>query len=238
MNQIKFANIDFKGLTKEILLKETLELKIIITASADHIVRANEDSDYGRLLCENYTTFDGQIPYVFAKVLNTGTAFEKVSGSDFVYDICQYAALNNLRVYLLGGYEDSNRIAVEIIRKRFNIEVEGFSPKNLPYPFPEGHDKDILDRISDFKPSFLLVGFGAPKQERWIDQHKDTLLTFGVKWAMGVGGTFDFVSGKIKRAPVFIQRAGLEGIYRLIAEPKIFRAQRLLRSFRLFKYLL
>jgi N-acetylglucosaminyldiphosphoundecaprenol N-acetyl-beta-D-mannosaminyltransferase len=237
MDVIKFANLEFKGLTKDILFMEDSKLKIIITASADHIVRANEESDFGRLVSENYTTFDGQIPYILAKAYNIGKELEKISGSDFIYNICQHAAASNQKIFLLGGYEDSNRLSVEILKKRFYVYIQGYSPKNMPYPFTQDHDKDILDRIRQFKPAFLLVGFGAPKQERWLNQHKDTLYQMGVKWAMGVGGTFDFVAGKTKRAPVFIQKAGLEGIYRFIVEPKLFRFERLLKSFKLFKYI-
>ena len=74
------------------------------------------------------------------------------------------------------------------------------------------------------------------KQEYWIDDNRKVLEKIGVQLAIGCGGTFDFVAETIKRAPVFIQEIGMEGIWRLIMEPKWFRLKRILLSFKFFYY--
>jgi N-acetylglucosaminyldiphosphoundecaprenol N-acetyl-beta-D-mannosaminyltransferase len=163
--------------------------------------------------------------------------FEKLSGSDIVYDFCDFARENHLRVFFLGGQTESNEDAVEIIRWRYGIEIEGYSPSFEEYPFSDNFNESCLEKIRRFKPKILFVGFGAPKQEYWIDDHKDTLLEIGVRYAISCGGTFDFVSGSIKRAPVFIQKIGLEGLCRFFREPNKTRLKRLIDSFKFFKYI-
>ena len=74
------------------------------------------------------------------------------------------------------------------------------------------------------------------KQEYWISDNRILLESIGVKIAIGCGGTFDFVAGRIKRAPKWIQKIGLEGFWRLFKEPQLFRLKRLLISFKIFKY--
>jgi N-acetylglucosaminyldiphosphoundecaprenol N-acetyl-beta-D-mannosaminyltransferase len=163
--------------------------------------------------------------------------FEKLSGSDIIYDFCEYAGKNNLRLFLLGGKEESNAMSVKIIKEKYHVEVDGFSPDFEDYPFSERFNRSCIEKIKNFKPEILFVGFGAPKQEYWIDDNKDFLSKIGVRYAIGCGGTFDFVSGNVKRAPLFIQKIGLEGVYRFLREPNRTRFKRLVDSLRFFKYL-
>ncbi len=237
MDVVEFANFKFKGLTKKILLKEEKDLKIIITVNAEFIAIASKNQRFQKLINDNYSTFDGQIPYFLAKRKNHNVYFEKISGSDFIYDICEYSKNNNKKVFLLGGLKESNRIAVEKLRTQYGIAIDGFSPEYKHYPFDDIHNNSILKKIEVFKPDFILVGFGTKKQEFWIDDNKEFLRNNGIKWAIGVGGTFDFISRQIKRSPKFIQKIGLEGVYRFLKEPKWFRLKRLLRSFYMFIYI-
>jgi N-acetylglucosaminyldiphosphoundecaprenol N-acetyl-beta-D-mannosaminyltransferase len=163
--------------------------------------------------------------------------FEKLAGSDIIYNFCEFAEQNNLKMFLLGGKKESNKIAVHIIQKRYKIEIDGYSPSFEEYPFSVHFNNSCLAAISQFKPKILFVAFGAPKQEYWIDDNKTVLSEIGVQYAIGCGGTFDFVSGNIKRAPIFLQRIGLEGVYRFFQEPSRFRYKRLIDSFKFFKYI-
>lgn len=236
MEKIDFMNLAFRGLTKESLLTESSSLKIIVTVNAEFIVLANEDENFKRIICENFSTFDGQVPFLLARLKFPRARFEKISGSDFIYDICAKARQSGKRVFLLGGYPASNQGALSVIRERYGIEAEGFSPEYQPYPFSPSHNGAILERIEKFKPHYLLVGFGAKKQEAWIDEHRAFLESIGVQLAIGVGGTFEFVSSTISRAPRFIQKIGMEGVYRFVQEPNMQRFKRLIKSLRIFRY--
>jgi N-acetylglucosaminyldiphosphoundecaprenol N-acetyl-beta-D-mannosaminyltransferase len=142
----------------------------------------------------------------------------------------------NKKIFLLGGYEESNTQAIEKLREKYNIEIDGFSPEYKPYPFEETHNNNILKRIEEFKPDILFVGFGAIKQEYWINDNKSFLEKMGIRWVVGSGGTFEFVANTIKRAPIWIQNIGLEGFYRMLKEPNMARVKRILLSFKIFKY--
>lgn len=237
MKEILFANIKFKGLEKEDLLKESEKMKFVVTANAEFIVKANEDKDFFNILNNNFSTFDGQIPYFFAKKKYPNSKFEKLSGSDLIYDFARMAQERNKKLFLLGGLKESNKGAILKLKNEYKINVDGFSPEYKPFPFEKKHNEMILKEIEKFKPDILFVGFGAVKQELWINNNFNFLSDIGVKWVVGSGGTFEFVSGTINRAPKFIQKIGFEGIYRFLSEPKWFRLKRLLLSFKMFKYI-
>jgi N-acetylglucosaminyldiphosphoundecaprenol N-acetyl-beta-D-mannosaminyltransferase len=234
---IKFADLIFKGLNKNILFSSQDTLKIIIPTNAEVIVKANENDKLKNIINKNFATFDGQIPYMLARLQNKGIEFKKISGSDLIYDFCELAKEKNYKIFLLGGYVDSNKLAVEKLKEKYNIQIAGYSPPYEPYPFSKENNDKILDKIRNFKPDILFVGFGAPKQEFWIDDNKIFLEKIGIKWVIASGGTFEFVADKIKRAPKIIQKIGLEGIWRFLLEPKWFRFKRLLISLKIFRYL-
>jgi len=236
MDKIKFSGLEFKTLRKNDLLEEEKFLKFIVTVNAEFIVKANNNNAFKNIINNNYATFDGQIPYFLACLKNPKFNFDKLSGSDLIYDFCNMAKDKNKKVFLLGGYEKSNKNAIKTLRRRYNISIDGFSPAYKTYPFEKSHDEAILKVIKEANTDILFVGFGAIKQEFWIDQHKDELENMGIKWVVGSGGTFEFVSGEIKRSPKFLQKIGLEGVFRLLMEPSKLRFQRLITSFGIFKY--
>jgi N-acetylglucosaminyldiphosphoundecaprenol N-acetyl-beta-D-mannosaminyltransferase len=237
MHKIKFSGLEFKTLKKKDLLKEEEFLKFIVTVNSEFIVKAQKDGAFKNIINNNYATFDGQVPYLLARLMNPKSNFDKLSGSDLIYDFCNMAKNEQRKVFLLGGYEQSNKDAVRILRNRYNISIDGFSPIYKPYPFTKSHNESILEAIQKFKPEILFVGFGAIKQEFWINEHKSELENMGIKWVVGSGGTFEFVSGKLKRSPKLLQKIGLEGLFRFFMEPSKLRFQRLLTSFGIFRYM-
>ena len=236
---MKFCNIEFNIFNKKQLFeRHNDEIKCIATVNAQFIVLANTDKRYMNYINSNYATFDGEIPLKEAKKHNQYFKdAEKLPGSEIVYDFCQYAKDNSYKMFFLGGYEDSNKEAVRIVKEKYQIEIEGYSPPYEPYPFSENFKKNCISRIEAFKPDIIFVGFGAPKQEWFIEENKELLKNYGVKFAIGSGGTFEFVSGKIKRAPAWVSKIGLESIFRLMNEISIARIKRIFYSFRFYKYI-
>lgn len=218
------------------LLTLSESLKHIITVNAEAIVRAQNETKLLDIINKGCATIDGQIPLWIFKHKYPSTKIEKLSGSDMIYDICNWAGKNKLKIFLLGGNELSNELSIKKLNEKYNVDIKGFSPEYAPYPFSKEFNQLIINKIKEFSPNILFVGFGMGKQEYWIDDNRKTLENIGVQLAVGCGGTFDFVAGTIKRAPVFIQKIGLEGIWRLIMEPKWFRLRRILLSFKIFYY--
>lgn len=233
---LSFAGLKFRGISKDLIYPERNEFKFIVTANADFVVLSANNDRFRKLISNNYATIDGQVTLWLAKLLGKprGLKFEKISGSSFAYDLINCAQQNSYKMFLLGAVPEVNKEAVDKIEVNYKISVKGYSPPICNYPFESDWNDEILFQVSEFAPDILLVAMGTPKQEYWIEENRDALKQMGVKLAIGCGGTLDFIAGRIKRAPLWVQRWGLEGAYRLIKEPKWFRARRLLRSLLIF----
>lgn len=234
---LKFAGLNFDLLNKDDILNSSEKLLFVVTANAEIISKINEDENFKKNIEKAHLTFDGQIPYALARFKTGRKDFVKISGSDLIYDIANKANLKSERIFLLGGQEDSNQNAVLKLRELYpNLIIDGYSPPFSAYPFANEIDFEIISKLEKFKPNYLFVGFGAVKQERFISDNFKKLEDLGVSIVIGSGGTFEFVSGKIKRAPKIIQKIGFEGVFRFLMEPKFFRLKRLLISFKIFRY--
>lgn len=236
--ELKFAGLIFRGLTLESVLDTSDDLKFVITVNSEFIIEAHKNARFRDIINKNFATFDGQVPFLIARLQNRAIKFAKISGSDLIYDACAFCKENDKRIFLLGGLKESNEKSISKLRETYGVDIFGYSPEFYPYPFPENIEYDILEKITTFRPEFLFVGFGIVKQEFWIDDHLHQLKDSGVKWAIGCGGTFEIVSQKFKRAPLIMQKLGIESLFRFMMEPKIFRFKRILKSFLLFKLIL
>jgi len=236
---MRFCNIDFNITNrKELFEKAGNRTKCIITVNAQIIVYANENPRLMKFISKNYATMDGEVPLKVAKILNPNFRnVIKLSGSDIVYDFCDYAQKNNMKIFFLGGKEDSVKKAIVNVKKKYAIQVDGFSPDFENYPFSNSFTKNCQKHIEKFRPDILFVGFGAKKQEYFMEDNQRFLDECDVKYAIGSGGTVDFVAGNIKRAPRWISKIGLEGVYRFFQEISVERARRIIVSFRFFKYI-
>jgi len=234
---MKICNINISELNKNKLFTDSAVLQLLIPLNAECIVRSNEDPQLLSIVNRNRTTIDGQIPLWIFQHKYPDTPIEKISGSDVIFDYCKWANNTGLRIFLLGGKETSNIKAIERLKENYpGIIIEGYSPPYEPYPFTNRNNDNILERITKFNPDIIFVGFGFGKQELWLNDNYVILNRIGVKWAICCGGTLEFISGEKKRAPLFIQKNGLEGIWRLLIEPKLFRLKRLIVSLKIFKY--
>jgi len=140
---------------------------------------------------------------------------QRVTGVDSMKQICSYCEQKKYSIFLLGGRENVANKTKNVLETWFpHIRIVG---TYAGHPFTED-DEEILTRINAVKPQILFVAFGSPKQELWIRTYLAQMPS--IKVAMGIGGAFDFISGTIKRAPLWMQKTGLEWLYRLFQEPK------------------
>ncbi len=155
---------------------------------------------------------------------------ERVAGSDLINNIFQLARNQKLKLYLLGAQPGIARQAAQIIQNKYpGIEIAGTQSGS---PDKE-YDNEICYVINKAKPDIIMIAYGAPKQELWINRNLSKLAT--AKVAIGVGGALDFITGKIKRAPGWMRYLGLEWLYRLIKEPR--RIKRIINATIYFPYL-
>lgn len=141
---------------------------------------------------------------------------ERLDGPSMMLEICKYAQENNLKIGLYGSEKDVLNALIDNLKKMFSaLKITySYSP-----PFrdltPEEEEK-ILEEINQSKTQILFVSLGCPKQEIWMSKNKGKINAVMI----GVGAAFNMHAGKIKRAPLWMQRMGLEWLYRLIKEPR------------------
>ncbi len=146
---------------------------------------------------------------------------ERVAGSDLIFDIVEAASRKGLRVYFFGGEEESTRQAIAELQRRYpGLQVAGCSCPRValePDENQESEEEEMCRQITEARTDILLVGLGCPKQELFV--HRNASRLAGMV-AIGLGGSFNFVSGRVRRAPLWVQKIGMEWIYRIIQEPR------------------
>jgi N-acetylglucosaminyldiphosphoundecaprenol N-acetyl-beta-D-mannosaminyltransferase len=186
----------------------------IVTADASMVVTAAEDPEFGRIVAaSDLVTPDGAGILWATKRLGTPVT-TKVSGVDLAARCCALSPEKGWRIFFFGsGPGVAEEAAARMLARHPGAQIVGFRDG---YFKPED-EAQIVEQIRAAKPDILLVALGIPKQEKFIDRHKDAL---GVPVCIGVGGTLDVFAGAVKRAPVWMQQAGLEWLYRIASNPK------------------
>ncbi|MBQ6010198.1 MAG: WecB/TagA/CpsF family glycosyltransferase [Kiritimatiellae bacterium] len=185
------------------------------------------DELWGYLKRADLVTADG-MPIVLLTKLLRDPLPERVTGADMVPAICRRFAEEGLSVYVLGGDKAVVEEAfAKLAEQGVSDKPSAARPEAAPYRLRvvgiddsfvklDEDQPEITERINAAKPDLLFVALGNPKQELWMGRNADRL---DVSVMIGVGGTFNFITGKVKRAPRWIQRSGLEWIHRICQEP-------------------
>ncbi|MCK4919117.1 MAG: WecB/TagA/CpsF family glycosyltransferase [Candidatus Pacebacteria bacterium] len=177
--------------------------------------------------------------YTFLKILLSPKYRKNIlrfrtHGIDLVYKICESSSIKNKKIFFLGAGEGvAKKAAINLKKKYPNINIVGAEEGIKEKQESGNRNQDLIQRIDEANPDVLFVALGAPKQEIWIHENLKKLPS--VKLAIGIGGSFDFISGKIKRAPIVFQKTGLEWLWRLFLEPK--RIKRIYNATIKFTYL-
>lgn len=224
MARMKFMNTEVDNLTMEETLDAIDDLiqqdknAYVVTPNVDHIVQL----EAGGELCEVYKKADliladGKPLLWIAKWYGTPIK-EKISGSDLFPLLCEMAAKKGYTMFFLGAAEGIAAKAADNLMKRYpGLDVVGtYSP---PYGFEKDKNEmqKITTMIKDRHPHILIVGLGCPKQENFILHNKDKL---SIPISLGLGASFDFEAGNIKRAPRWMSDHGLEWLFRITQDPK------------------
>ncbi len=187
-----------------------------ITANAHYAMLSARHPELGPINRRAAFVLADGAPMVWASRRGPAPLPGRVAGSDLIFDLCERAAARGFGVFLLGAAEG---VAVEAAR-RLQARYPGLRIVGTACPAPEDLAGDrchaLVAEIRDRKPDLLLVAFGQPKGERWIAEHCEAL---GVPACVQVGATLDFIAGRMRRAPVFYQKVGLEWAYRMWQEP-------------------
>ena len=185
---------------------------LVATVNPEFVMRARADQDFARVLeSADLCLADGS-GVVWAARREGCVMRDPVTGVDVIPPLAALCARRHFRLFLLGAAPGvAGDLAARLREEHPELEVAAHAGS----PDPSA-DAETLALIRAQQPHVLLVAYGHPKQEMWIDRMRDSL---GVAVAMGVGGSFDYLTGRVPRAPAWMRRAGLEWLFRLIRQP-------------------
>ena len=228
--KVNILGINFLNITQQAFLN-TLEQEInlhhncfVVTANPEIVLLARKNHRYQQIINHaDYVTADGIGIIKGAKILNQPLP-ERITGYDTMLNLLDFANRNHKKVYFLGAQPAVIKALIPIIQQKY--------PQLIIAGFHDGYFKDpqpILTEIKAAQPDIVFAALGFPKQEYFINQYREVSNSL---W-MGVGGSFDVLAGKVKRAPQFWLKGHIEWLHRLIQE-----ASRLRSMLALPKYLI
>lgn len=189
----------------------------IVTPNAQHVALLNQDGRLRAAYAKAFLSVPDGVPLLWASRLLGRSLPGRVNGTDLLEQLCAAAAEHRLRVFFLGGRPGSADAAARVMQQKFpNLcPITTFCPA---YGFEKDPlaVEDVRNRIRNTKPDLLFVGLGAPKQEYWMHDNCELIC---VPVSVGIGGSFELLAGFLPRAPKWMQRYGLEWIFRLMVEP-------------------
>ncbi|MFH1947133.1 MAG: WecB/TagA/CpsF family glycosyltransferase [Candidatus Magasanikbacteria bacterium] len=232
MNYVKILDVRIDNVNKKQVLETVADFlqsdkqNKIFTPNPEMLVDARKDQYFKEILNS------GDLNICDGKGLEIASRgqLKRIPGVDLMLDICELAEKENKSIYLLGsGSDEVVKKTAEVLQEKFPLlKIVGHSMgpsitteqhnNRTTLVYNKDKNEDLMYDIITSAPDILFVAFGHGKQEKWIEENLIDLPS--VKVAMGVGGSFDFISGKTKRAPVWMRKIGLEWLYRLVREPK------------------
>jgi N-acetylglucosaminyldiphosphoundecaprenol N-acetyl-beta-D-mannosaminyltransferase len=188
-------------------LQKSAEKYYVVTPNPELLVIANKDNNYKNVLNSAKLALPDGIGVILAGRLLGKQFKERITGVHLMEGLCKGVAEKPITIGFLGGGSGVAERTAECLQRKYSgLKVNFISEEWMDKGF-KSKNKSV---------DLLFVAFGSPKQELWISKNLDRL---PVKITIGVGGAFDFVSGKVKRAPKWMQKIGLEWLFRLIIQP-------------------
>lgn len=190
-----------------------MSCKQVVTVNPEFVMAAQHDAVFRQCINQAALVAADGMGVVWATRYLRTPAPERVTGTDLVAELARRCALKGYRLYLLGAAPG----VAELAGERLLQQAPGLQIAGVYAGSPAAEEEDaIIERIQSAQTDVLCVAYGAPAQELWIRRNLSRL---PVAVAMGVGGAFDFLSGRQRRAPLLMQHMGLEWCYRLYREP-------------------
>lgn len=216
---IDIDRVDFQETVEQILtFVAERRPRYVCTANVDHVVQCVQDEEFRQIYQDAALAVPDGVPLLWAARLLGKPLKERVNGTNLFERLCARAAERGHRVFFLGGPPGVADGAASVLRQRYpGLQVAGtYAP---PFGFERDPEENarVVDRIRRAAPDVLFVGFGAPKQEKWIYRH---LRALQVPVSLGIGASFEYVAGTTKRAPAWMQSMGLEWFYRVLENPR------------------
>jgi N-acetylglucosaminyldiphosphoundecaprenol N-acetyl-beta-D-mannosaminyltransferase len=196
--------------------------RYVVTPNVDHAVMFQERADLRQAYADASLVLADGFPVVVASRLLGKKLPERVAGSDLAPALFEKVGQSRrdeaLKVYLLGAAPGVAERAAKNIEARWpGVKVVGTYSPPLGFERDDAENDRILARIAEARPEVVLLGLGAPKQELWVQRHREQIAANVV---LCVGATIDFLAGERSRAPMWMRKTGLEWLHRVASEPR------------------
>lgn len=189
--------------------------KCVFSSNGQGIALAGRSPGFKSVMAEADIVHADGMPVVFASRMTSAALPERIPTTDFFHDAARVAEQNGLRFFMLGATEQQNAEAVTAIRRRYpRLNVVG---RHHGY-FGEDEDEAVCEMIRETGADVVWIALGKPRQEEWCVRNRKRLR--GVGWLKTCGGLYAFLAGDVQRAPVWMQKAGLEWLFRMMGDPK------------------
>lgn len=221
---VNVTNMNYDELIRSVeSVIENKEQANIIAVNPEKIIALKKDPNLKKLINNaTYTIPDG-IGIVFASKVNNGSITNRITGVDLFIKLLHLANKNKYKIFLYGAKQEVVEAAVSNINKQFpDLIIAGYSDGYVE------NQEQLISDINNSGAQLLFVALGSPRQEYWIEENKSKLR---VNVFQGVGGSFDVISGRVKRAPSLFRKTGLEWLYRLLSQPSRIKRQLALPKF-------
>ena len=241
MDKLSIMGVKIDNITMDEVLKISYEkIKeneqyIIYTPNTEFVMMCQKDAEFLDLMNKSDVNIPDGVGLIYASKIKKLPLKEKVAGYDLSVNLLKLANDKGLKLYVVGGKPGVAEVAMKNVKKEYpNIKIVGaqhgyFKGTHIG-KFGHEEELEVIEDINKHQPHILFVGFGAKKQEQWIEYNKDSL---NANIIIGNGGTLDGMAGLVKRAPDIFIKLGLEWFYRLIKEPKRITRQIVLPVFML-----
>ncbi len=241
MDKIYIMNVKINNVTlQEAVEKIENQIKIgskysIYTPNTEIVMMCQKDKEFLKYINNGDMVIPDGIGLVYASKIKKLPLKERTAGYDLSIKLLEIANNNKLKLYMIGGKPGVTDKAAKNIKLKFpDINICGYKHGYFKGTHLDmnGHEEEleVINDINEKSPDILFVGFGAKKQEKWIEYNKNKI---NATIIIGNGGTIDGIAGNVKRAPDIFIKLGLEWFYRLIKDPKRIKRQIVLPIFML-----
>jgi exopolysaccharide biosynthesis WecB/TagA/CpsF family protein len=218
-HKVTLLNIQVDNFTMDEFLSH-LEEGFVVTPNVDHLMKLQKDKAFYDIYAKaTFKVLDSRVIYYLLKLTNSPVK-GVIPGSELLPAFYSFHKNNpNIRIFLLGGMNGTAEKAKENINKKVkrDIVTGAYSPSYGFEQKPEENNQ-IIKMINNSRANVLMVGVGAPKQEKWLSKHLPYL--DNIKIAMAIGASIDFEAGFRRRSPRWLQKIGMEWFYRFLLEPR------------------
>jgi N-acetylglucosaminyldiphosphoundecaprenol N-acetyl-beta-D-mannosaminyltransferase len=185
-----------------------------VVVNVDKVVKASRDPELRKIINDCALVNVDGMPIVWASRLLGKPLKERVAGVDLFDALMGYSAKKGWRIFFLGATEEVVTSVKRLYENRYpNISIVGH--RNGYWKLSE--ENQVVEQIKDAQADLLFVAISSPKKEQFLNRYQADMK---IPFAMGVGGTFDVMAGKVNRAPMWMQKSGFEWFYRFLQEPR------------------